>query len=299
MKVFITDAVGYIGFNVAVSFRQAGFKVFGLVAGEEKAALLARHEIIPLVGSLRKPKHFKDIAARSVVIIHSAMINHPEGESLDREAIQALLAACKNEPPKTLIYTSSLWVLGNSKNRPLTEQSPCNPAEAVAWLPEIEALVLNNQVSGGLVIRPGIVYGQGGGLTGTWFRRASSDSFVQIVGDGLNHWAMVHIDDLAQGILKAARSGLGGEVFNLAEPKHHIVMKLASAAALAAGSDRQLEFIPLDKASREIGRLAEALALDQIVDVSKARDVLGWQSRHEGFISETDVYYRAWRALNS
>ena len=38
MKVFITGATGYIGFNVALAMRHGGLEVWGLARSPEKAA---------------------------------------------------------------------------------------------------------------------------------------------------------------------------------------------------------------------------------------------------------------------
>jgi nucleoside-diphosphate-sugar epimerase len=134
-------------------------------------------------------------------------------------------------------------------------------------------------------------------MTGMWFKGATNGNVVQIVGDGNNHWAMVHVDDLARAYLLAARSKSGGQSFNVVDNTRNTVLEMASAAAQAVGSIHQIEFIPLEDAKKEMGAAyAEALALDQIVDASKARELLGWQPVHQGFIPEIRTYYRAWKA---
>ena len=45
MKIFVTGATGYIGFNVAKKFRQNGFKVYGLARSTDKAKKLYKNEI--------------------------------------------------------------------------------------------------------------------------------------------------------------------------------------------------------------------------------------------------------------
>lgn len=297
MKLFITGATGYIGFNVATTFRRAGYEVWGLTRNQKKAQLLARNEINPILGSLQEPDSFKAVAAQSDVIIHAAIDYQTDTAGLDKATVQTLLEAARpSSEPKTLIYTSGVWVHGNSNGRPITEQMPPAPVQAVAWRPAVEQLVLNAAGVDGIVIRPGVVYGQSGGLTGLWFAAGSNSDLVQIVGDGYNHWAMVHVDDLAQGYLRAVQNGAGGQVFNLVDSSRSTVMQMAGAAAQAAGNTRPLEFIPLDKAAQEMGPLAEALALDQVVDATKATRLLNWQPKHKGFIAGVDTYFNAWRA---
>lgn len=255
------------------------------------------NEINPIIGSLQQPDSFKAIAAISDTIIHAAIDYQADSVALDTATVQTLLDAAPSSPaPKTLIYTSGVWVYGNMRGRPVTEEAPLAPAQAVAWRPAVEQIVLNADGVHGIVMRPGVVYGRGGGLTGLWFEGSSNGGVLQVVGDGHNHWAMVHVDDLAQGYLRAAQSHVSGEVFNLVDSSRAIVMQMASAAAQAVGKIRQIEFIPVDKAAREMGPIAEALALDQVVDATKARRLLNWQPKHTGFIAEVYTYFSAWQA---
>ena len=297
MKLFITDATGYIGFNVATAFRRAGYTVWGLTRSQEKASLLAHYEIQPIIGALQEPDTFTDLAAESDVIIHPAIDDQAEAATLDMMTVKELLRATRQSAnPQTYIYTSSCWVYGDTHGQPVTEQSPLSPAEAVAWRPQVEHMVLNAGWINGVVIRPGVVYGQGGGLTGMWFAGASDGEVLQIVGDGYNHWAMVHVDDLAQGCLQAAQSGVSGEVFNLVDSSRDTVMHMAGTAAQAAGQTRQLEFIPVTEAAETMGAVAEALALDQVVAAGKAARLLKWQPKHNGFAAEVCTYFAAWQA---
>jgi nucleoside-diphosphate-sugar epimerase len=297
MKLFITGASGYIGFNVATAFRRAGYEVWGLIRSQEKTPTLLRQEIQPVIGTLQEPDTFTDIAAESDVIIHTAIDTQADSAALDTTTIQTLLeVARQSSAPKSLLYTSGVWVLGNSNGQPLTEQSPLAPPQAVAWRPDVEQMVLSAAGVKGLVIRSGVVYGRDGGLTGLWFKGTSNGQVLRVVGDGYNRWAMVHVDDLARGYLRAAQSNVRGEVFNLVDHSRAMVMEMAGAAAQAAGNARQLEFIPVDKAAPDMGALAEALALDQVVDATKAHRVLGWHPKHRGFIAEVDTYFKAWQA---
>lgn len=298
MKVFITGATGYIGSSVARIFRRAGYQVWGLTRSREKAVIMERDEIIPVIGSLHEPELFKAFALDCDVIIHTAIDYQAETAALEKQTIELFIENAKNSTiTQTLLYTSGTWVYGDTSGQPVDENDPLAAIEEIAWWLEIEQIVLNSEALKGLVIRPGVMYGKSGGMTGMWFKGATNGNVVQIVGAGNNHWAMVHVDDLAHAYLLAARSSLGGEAFNVVDNTRNTVLKMASAAAQAAGSIHQIEFIPLEDAKKEMGAaFAEALALDQIVEASKARELLGWQPAHQGFIPEVRTYYRAWKA---
>ncbi len=73
MKVFITGATGYIGFNVAKVYRQSGHEVFGLTHSPEKTSMLAREEIHPIIGSMQEPDSYRKIAEQSAILVHTAV----------------------------------------------------------------------------------------------------------------------------------------------------------------------------------------------------------------------------------
>ncbi len=300
MKILIIGATGYIGFNVALAFRRAGHRVFGLTRAAEKAAWLAQHEIHPIVGNMLQPESYAAIAGECDVLIHAGVDKHADPTALNQKTLETLIAAGKRGPqPKTLIYTSGVWVYGNTGNRAVDETTPLAPAKRVTWRPAIEQMVLNAAGVKSLVIRPGCVYGQQGGLAGDWFSGADNDKALKVVGDGNNRWAMVHADDVGEAFLRAAESGLSGEVFNLTDRSRATIREMATAAAQAAGYTGKIEFIPVAEAAKTMGDVAECLALDQHVDSSKAARLLGWQPKHAGFVEEVETYFLSWKAAQS
>ena len=56
--------------------------------------------------------------------------------------------------------------------------------------PALERRVLTSDAVRGVVLRPGVVYGRSGSLTGMWFQGAVEGD-LRVFGDGANHWATV------------------------------------------------------------------------------------------------------------
>jgi nucleoside-diphosphate-sugar epimerase len=296
MEIFVTGATGYLGLAVAQAFRRAGHRVSGLARSAAAAETLMRHEIAPVLGALETPERYREAAARADVLVHAAIDYTTDTGSLDRLAVRALLgAAAEAWQPKRFLYTSGAWVYGDSGPEPVDEARPVRPPAVVAWPPAVERLVLEAPHVRGVVFRPGVVYGGRGGLTGLWFAGAQAGD-LRIVGEGTNHWAMIHIDDLADAYLRAAEAGVAGEIVNLADEGAATVGELAGAAAAAVGYRRALNATPLLGAVAQLGPLAEALALDQRVSNEKAHRLLGWRPRHPGFAAEATTFYAAWRA---
>jgi len=297
MNVFITGATGYIGFNVAMAYRRAGHAVWGLTRSEEKARILTRHEIVPVTGSMQKPDSWAAAAKNCSILIHAAVDYKADTFALDKQTVEALLSlAQQGRRPKTMIYTSGVWVYGHTHHTLVDETTPLNPPKLVARRPETEQLVLNAAGIHGLVLRPGCVYGYQGGLTGTWFAAAAKEKALTAVGDGGNRWAMVHADDLADAYLRAGESGRSGEVFNITDRSRGSVAEMVGAVARVTGYGGRITFIPVAEAAKTAGDFAECLALDQHADARKAVRLLGWQPKRGGFVDDVETYFMSWKA---
>ena len=298
MKIFVTGATGHIGFRVAHAFRRAGHHVLGLTRSEAGATRLDRHEIRPVLGTLQDPGSWKG-AEEASVLVHVASDQKGDVWAADRGAVDGLLAlAGKGASPKTLLYTSGVWVYGSTGDRVADETTPLAPLPMSVPRVEIEKRVLSAAGVKGIVLRPGCVYGYGGSMTAMWFGGAAAGS-LDVVGDGHNRWATVHADDCADAYVRAASSGLSGEIFNVTDRSRAPVRRLVTAAARAAGFTAEIRWVPLEEARKKMGGFADALALDQHVDSRKAVARLGWQPTHGGFEDEVETYYAAWKAAQT
>src|SRR5207247_8510587 len=122
----------------------------------------------------------------------------------------------------------------------------------------------------GRLSRAGCVDGGAGGLTAQGFAQPGA-----VVGEGRNRWTMVQLDDLACAYVRAAESGLGGEIFNVTDRSRFTVLELTTAAAGAAGYKGEIRPQPVAAARKTMGDFADALALSQHVDSGKAVRLLG------------------------
>ena len=299
MRVFVTGATGFVGLAVADAYARAGHQVLGLARSSDKARLLAAREIEPVSGTLQETATWRARAAQCQVLVHCAMDYAAETYALDRAAIEALASEGGRAGHKrTLIYTSGVWVYGDTRGERVDEGSALNPAKLVAQRVQSEELVLSRAGAhlASIVIRAGCVYGGRGSLTAAWFESAQRRGAARIVGDGSQRWAMVHVEDLAQLYLLAGESGLDCAVLNATENVRPSVRECAEAASRAAGAGGKIETLPQAEAAERLGPLAEALGFSQHVDSSKAARLLGWRPRHAGFVDEIDRLYLAWRA---
>ena len=300
MKVFITGATGYIGFNIAQTFRNAGYQVFGLTRSNENAVKLRKNEIIPVLGSMQSPNSYMKAIEDSDIIIHAAADYNANFSELDKTTVKEIINGIKRTGEiKKFIYTSGTWVYGNTMDKIINEKNAANPIKIVNWRPEIDEIVISNPYINGVVMRPGCVYGIKGGMTNDWFESIENHNEINIVGDGSNHWPMVHAMDLANAYLLAAQTNVGGEIFNIAEEASSSINKIILGIKELINFKGKINYVPLKKAIEGMGDFAEALAIDQRFDTAKAKNILNWSPNHSGFYNELELYYNTWKAHNS
>ncbi|MBD3290982.1 hypothetical protein GF337_19400 [candidate division KSB1 bacterium] len=82
------------------------------------------------------------------------------------------------------------------------------------------------------------------------------------------------------------------------DSSHYPVREMVEAVNGDAGYEGEINYIPTGEAIRQMGDMAEALAMDQLVQSEKARRLLGWQAHHDGFIPDIHTYFRSWLAYH-
>jgi nucleoside-diphosphate-sugar epimerase len=298
MKVFVTGGTGYIGSAVALRLKKAGHDVSALVRNKDKASALQAAGIKLVVGDLGNPAGYAATAWGVQAIVHLAQDHSPATVDLDRKAISTARELLHGSVGGTFIYTSGIWVLGNTEGDAADEKHPLKPVQAVAWRPAHEQAALDLAKEGirAVVVRPGIVYGgAGGGIPAMFFGTASKQGAAQMIGEGTNHWPLVHRDDLAELYVRLVERAPAGSIFHATDASTHTLREIAEACSRAAGKG-EVSVLPLEKARAQMGPFADALALDQKVSSEKARTELDWRPRHEDMATEAEKLYAEWHA---
>lgn len=290
MHIFVTGASGYIGNTVAKACARAGHKVIGLVRSEAAGKELQKHEICPHIGDLSKPTSYEKAAAEADVLIHCAYEMSQETIQRDLMTIETLIKA----DPEVLIYTSGVWVYGN-QDRIVDEATVLAPLSIVKWRPAHEEKVLGSSVPKAIVIRPGHVYGYGGGLIGMMFEVASKGA-LNIAGDGENYWSMVHVEDLAHLYLLALENGGSKAVFNATDSAAVKVKEIAEAVTRLSRS--KIRYLSYEESFQQFGLLAKGLMVNQQVASKQAAQMLGWHPRHNNFLAGIEAYWNTWKAIH-
>jgi len=275
MRIFLTGGSGYIGSAVLDALTRAGHHVTAVVRNGEKAAAVEKRGGHPLTADLFEPDSYTGAAAQAEAWIHAAFDGSARGPELDQLTADTLLAAARSAGGGLFIYTSGVWVLGETPE-PATEKAKVNPIPHSAWRAPIEKAVIK-AASGAVrtaVVRPGIVYGGGRGIVGDLLKDANN-GLVRVIGSGENHWPLVYDRDLGDLYARLVASPDAKGIYHANDEGDERVNDIVEAIREAAHVRPSLRHVPLAEARTKMGTYADALALDQKVRSPRAR-ALGW-----------------------
>jgi nucleoside-diphosphate-sugar epimerase len=279
MRIFLTGATGYIGSAVMEALLRAAHEVTALVRDPEKAERVSSRGVHPVIGELSKPAGYAQAAEAADAIIHTALDSSARKQKIDHLAIGTLLEAAGRRAaaghPACFVYTSGVWVLGDTQGR-ATEEAALNPTPLVSWRPDHERLVIEGARGGvrTIVIRPGLVYGGARGIIGDLLKDALN-GLVRVIGEGRNHWACIYDRDLADLYVRVATTDGASGIFHANDEADERVEDIVEAIAHQAKMKPDVRHVPIEEARKKMGPIADALALDQIVRSPRAR-ALGW-----------------------
>jgi nucleoside-diphosphate-sugar epimerase len=286
MPVLVTGATGFVGRSVVRELRSRTHVVRALARSDAAEQTVRELRAQPVRGSLADLDVLRREALGADAVVHCAFDYNPsaDGVALERAALETLLDALP--AGRTFIYTSGVWVYGSRGDASVDEKAPLAPIPIVAWRPAHEELVLAHD--GRLraaVIRPGIVYGDGGGIPGQ-FMEAARAGMLRIIGDGANRWPTVRHDALGElyGLIVDRLDAHG--IFNAVRGASVPYGEVVNACARAAGIEAPVESITLEAARGMLGPFADALVLDQTIDATKAERELGWEPHRPTLLEE-------------
>jgi nucleoside-diphosphate-sugar epimerase len=283
MNIFVTGATGYIGSAGARQLLASGHQVTGLARSEESARRMSEFGVHPVPGDMMDRNSVLAAARHADAAVHAGSPGNESNFEADKITVGAILDVFA-ETGKCFVYTSGIWILGPTGAEVADEAWPINPFPMVAWRPEVERRVLHVAEHGvrTVVIRPGIVYGQGKGIPA--MLRPRADGAVPFIGDGSNHWPLVDVDDLARLYELAIEKAAAGSLF-LAVSENLLVKDVAEAMRDGQGALRT-ESIPLETARVRLGQFADALVMDQQAAGDCARLMLGWSPRAPSLLDD-------------
>lgn len=316
MQYAISGGSGFLGLHLARRLTADGHDVRSLdLAPLDDPGLAGKVEEIR--GDIRDPKLARKLCIGADVLVHAAAALPIQGSakeirSVNVEGTATLLAAALEAGVGRTVLISSTAVYGVPEVHPIFEDAPLVgvghygrskiEAEEVATGFAARALPL-------VILRPKTFIGpERLGVFEILFDWVREGRRIYILGDGSNRYQLLAVEDLVDAIVRsAAAEGVEGEALNVGATEFGTVRSDLQRLIDHAGSNSRLTPVPARPAEVAL-RALELLRLsplvewhyrtahrDSYVDVSKARQMLGWQPRlsNEQALRETYDWYLA------
>lgn len=290
MRIFIIGATGYVGSAVARAFKARGHEVSGLARNEAAAKDLTDAGVEPVPGSLEDDAFYSALAAYEVVVM-AAMIPFEQEAPVMTRMLAALAASDAH-----LLFTSGTGVLsidardGSWNQNSFAEDDPFPFEARYNRKIRIEAEGVVREASSRMlktyVIRPPLIFGHGGSIQiPQIFESARRTGNACYLGQGLNLYSAVHVDDLAEIYCLAVERGTPGALYHAVAGEANFRSIAEAVADVVGCGTRSLSY---EEACDLWGAFWVDIAL-AVNSRSVARRTvadLGWAPRHVDVIDD-------------
>jgi nucleoside-diphosphate-sugar epimerase len=230
MRVFVTGATGFIGGHVARKLRERGDDVSVLVRTSAKGEPLVALGCEPVIGDLADATALAEGLEGCDAAIHGAAIYEVgipasehrrmyEANVLGTEAM--LRAALEAKTPK-VVYVSTIGAYGNTHGEVVDESYEHPGKDFTSYYEQtkyeahkIARRMIDEEGLPAVIVQPGGVYGPADHSAIGKMITDFVDGRLPLVPFGDLGMNMVHVDDVADGILLALDEGVVGESYNL------------------------------------------------------------------------------------
>jgi nucleoside-diphosphate-sugar epimerase len=285
MKIALTGATGFVGSHILAELVSHDHEVTALVRDDAEATSVTANGATPAIVDLYDRSAVVKLLSDADGGVHTASPGDDTSAMLDSAVVDAAVEAF-GANGKPYAHISGLWVFGS--NTSITEESPYNAPAMVAWKEAVDQRILGEAGMRGILIVSGTAYGDGGGgipriLLGS---PRDSDGNLIMLGTGRQHWATIHVADLAAVFRSALESDTARGKYVVGNGLTPTVAELTEAAAVAVGAPGAIPGSEQEARTRLGDYFAEVLLLDQATEAAKVRAVLGWQPTRLGLVEE-------------
>jgi UDP-glucose 4-epimerase len=289
MRCLVTGGAGFIGTTLTNRLVREGHQVRvldDLSAGDPSSldpdALFTRGDVRDrpkLWTLLQKADCVFHLAAR--VSTQESVLYPREYNDVNVGGTVCLAEAIRDAGVKRVVFTSSATVYGPQQSQPVSEASRPNPTIPYAvskFAAELYLFALG-ELNGieTIVLRVFNAYGPGqrippahAPVVAAFVKNLLSGASLVVHGNGTQTRDFVYVDDVVEALLAAATApAVHGEIINIGSGEETSINQLIST--LSRTAQRQPDVIYNPQESGGISRL--------VADVSKARQLLGYQPR--------------------
>lgn len=314
----VTGATGFVGFHLVQVLAEAGFVVRAFVRRTSDARDLRAGGTELREGSLDDPASLVKAAAGADVVFHLAAAKRARSSGeyfrANVDGVRAAIGAASAAGAR-LVYLSSLAAVGPSVDgRPVSEADEPRPITDYGRSKLGGELACRSaaEMREVVVLRAPAVYGPRDRDLYRFFTMAAR-GYLTVPTGPERRLQMIHVRDLAEGLLRAAQAEHPGPLYHVAEAQDYSWGEVAALVALAVGRSVRTVRVPpavvkAAAAASEFGaglvgratifnrdKARELLAPAWLCDTSAAARDLGFVARTPlpAGLNETAAWYRA------
>jgi nucleoside-diphosphate-sugar epimerase len=298
MKALVIGATGYVGLRIARTLQMRGIDVHGLARNASAKDKLCAAEIASVDGDLSAidtlAQHLDDYDT----LVFAATVSFED----EQHIIRTLLGAF-SRPGRSLIFISGSGVVstpardGSWNDYTAAEDDPYPFAAMRNRRVRLvtEQLIVNAADDGlrTFVIRPPLIWGHAGSIqVPQFFESARKLGAVCYLGQGLNLYSHVHVDDVAAAAPLALEKGSPGRIYHVVAGEVNF-RTIAEAVGEVTGCPTCS--LTYEQAVELWGAawVDVGLAVNSRIRAPRTRAELGWHPQHVDLVD--DIRYGSYK----
>ena len=295
----ISGGAGFLGLHLARRLLADGHTVRTLDLVPLDDDELER-DVDELRGDVRDPAAARGLVAGADVLVHAAAAlpirgSRNEIRSVNVDGTATLLAAALDAGVGRVVHVSTTAVYGVPETHPIAEDAPLDGVGHYGRS-KIEAenacRAFARRGLDVVIVRPKTFIGpERLGVFEILFEWVAEGRRIYVLGDGVNRYQLLAVEDLVDALALAANTDVAGETLNIGAEEFGTVRSDLEALIDHAGSTSRVTPVPARPAELalrglELARLSplaewhyKTAHRDSYVEVAKAKRLLGWQPR--------------------
>ena len=286
-RVLVLGGTGFIGSEVSLGFRQAGWAVSALARRPLLSPSAAAAGMELVLGLAEDPTVLHAALDGVDWVVHAVGCPPPAASTDDFDStavsvlgLDTLLEALRYRPGVGLTFVSSGGaVYGDVTHLPVDEETRCRPISAYG----LSKLMAEDSIAAysaryeipARILRVSNAYGprqdaaNGQGVIGALLRAASTDRPVPVFDAGRAVRDFVHVNDVAKAVVALRPSRGDPQVVNVGGGVGHSVAQIVEVVERLTGAHLRIERLPR--------RPSDVRSI--VLDVSRLKTMMRWRPR--------------------